>query len=208
MDPIDIETIKRRIKKSKPKPLDPMSKFAVIIPLIDIDGELNVIFELRAKDLRTQPGEVSFPGGRLEEGEGFKEAAIRETMEELNIGRDRIDILGQLDYLISYSNMVIYSFLARIDGINIGDIFPNIGEVDHIFTVPLKFFLENEPNGYYLDSEIKYNKEFPYNLIPNGKDYNFRNARRTIYFYEYGDYIIWGFTASLMKRFIDKIKAH
>ncbi len=36
-----------------------------------------------------------------------------------------------------------------------------------------------------------YNDEFPYNLIPDGKDYKFRKSRRTIYFYQYNDYIIW-----------------
>lgn len=205
---MDIETITKIIQKDKATNLETMSKFAVIVPLIEIDDELNVIFELRAKDMKTQPGEVSFPGGRLEEGESFKQAAIRETMEELNIPRDSIEVLGELDYLISYSNMVIHSFLGTISGVTVDNMLPNPGEVDHLFTIPLKFFLENEPNGYYLEIETKYNKEFPYNLIPNGKDYNFRKQKRTIYFYEYEGYIIWGFTASMIKNFIDKLKKH
>ena len=190
-----------------PEPLEKMAKFAVIIPIIKIGDELNIIFESRAKDLRTQPGEISFPGGKLEKGESFRQAAIRETMEELNISRNNINVLGEMDYLISYSNMEIHSFLATIDGVEVDEIFPNPGEVDHIFTVPLNFFLENEPNGYYLEMETKYNKEFPYNLIPNGEDYKFRKARRTIYFYQYNGYIIWGFTAAIMKNCIGKIKA-
>lgn len=207
LDSLNIEKIKNIIKNTKAKALDEITNFAVIIPLIKVDNELHVIFELRAKDMRTQPGEVSFPGGKLEEGESFQEAAIRETMEELNIGREKIEVIGELDYLISYSNMRINSFLANISGVDVDKILPNPGEVDHLFTVPLKFFLENEPNGYYLDLETKYNKEFPYSLLPNGKDYKFRKKRRTIYIYEYDGYIIWGYTASMLKSFIDKIKS-
>lgn len=183
-----------------------MSKFSVLVPFIKEEGKLNIIFELRAKDLRTQPGEVSFPGGRLEEGETFEEAAVRETMEELNIRRDNIDLIGEFDYLVSYSNMEIHSFIASISGVDVDKILPNPGEVDHLFTVPLEFFLNNEPNGYYLDLETRYNKDFPYNLIPNGKEYNFRSSKRTIYFYEYKDYIIWGYTASIIKHLIDELK--
>ena len=205
---LDIDNIKEIIEKKEPKALEAMSKFAVIIPLIEVEGELHVIFELRAKDMKSQPGEVSFPGGKLEEGETFKQAAIRETMEELNIERNSIEVIGELDYLVSYSNMQINSFLANISGVTVDSILPNPGEVDHLFTIPLKFFLKNEPNKYYLDLETAYNEGFPYNLIPNGKDYNFAKQRRTIYIYEYNDYIIWGFTASMMKNFIDKIKNH
>ncbi len=208
LDLLDIENIKKIIKKQRPDSLYSMSKFAVMIPLIKVNNELVVLFELRAKDLKTQPGEVSFPGGRLEKGESFKKAAIRETMEELNIERKNIEIINELDYLISYSNMKIHSFLGYISGVNVDSLLPNIEEVDHLFTVPLKFFLENEPNGYYLDLEIKYNKEFPYNLIPNGENYSFDKPKRAIYFYNYNDYIIWGFTASIMKSFIDKLKKY
>ena len=203
---LDIYDIKKAIENRKPKCLDEMSKFAVLVPFIKIDDELNIIFELRAKELRTQPGEVSFPGGRLEDGESFKQAATRETMEELNIKKDNIEIIGEFDYLISYSKMEIHSFIASISGVDVDKMIPNPGEVDHLFTVPLEFFLKNEPNGYYLDLETRYNKDFPYNLIPNGKDYNFRSSKRTIYFYEYNNYIIWGYTASIIKHLIDELK--
>nr|WP_300003637.1 CoA pyrophosphatase [Tissierella sp.] len=206
MKELDIYNIKKIIENRKPKCLEKMSKFSVLVPFIKEEGKLNIIFELRAKDLRTQPGEVSFPGGRLEEGETFEEAAVRETMEELNIRRDNIDLIGEFDYLVSYSNMEIHSFIASISGVDVDKILPNPGEVDHLFTVPLEFFLNNEPNGYYLDLETRYNKDFPYNLIPNGKEYNFRSSKRTIYFYEYKDYIIWGYTASIIKHLIDELK--
>ncbi len=70
-----------------------------MIPLIEIDGELHILDQRRAKTLRKQPYEVSFPGGAIDFGESPKEAAIRETSEELLIGRDKIEIIGDLTTL-------------------------------------------------------------------------------------------------------------
>lgn len=183
-----------------------MAEFAVLIPLIENNGQWEIIYEFRAMDMKSQPGEVSFPGGRLEEDETFKEAAIRETIEELNINRENINVLGELDYLISYANLEIHCFLATISGVNVDNIFPNPSEVDHLFTVPLQFILNTEPKGYELGMQTMYNEEFPYNLIPGGKNYNFRDSKRTIYFYQYNDYIIWGFTAAMTKHLSTLLK--
>lgn len=179
--------------------MEKMAEFAVLIPLINNKGKWEVIYELRAINMKSQPGEVSFPGGRLEKGETFKDAAIRETMEELNIDENNINVLGELDYLISYANLEIHCFLATISGLDVDNIIPNPSEVDHLFTIPLDFILNNDPKAYSLEMETKYNEEFPYNLIPNGKNYNFRKSKRSIYFYEYNDYIIWGYTATMTK---------
>ena len=62
--------------------------------------------------------------------------------------------------------------------------------MDHLFTVPLNYYLNTEPKGYDLEMQTKYSEEFPYNLIPGGKNYNFRKSERKIYFYQYNDYTI------------------
>ncbi len=194
---LNIEYIKDKLKERTPRSMEKIGRFAVLIPLIERNGQWEVIYEVRAIDMNTQPGEVSFPGGGLEKGESFKEAAIRETVEELNIEEENIKIIGELDYLISYADLEIHCFLATISGIDVDKVKPNPSEVDHLFTVPINFLLDNEPKAYSLEMETKYNEEFPYNLIPNGKNYNFRKSKRTIYFYEYKDYIIWGYTATM-----------
>jgi len=205
---MDIDKIKSKIKNINPKPLDINKRYAVLIPLIENNNRLEIIYEVRAKDLVTQPGEISFPGGEVESGETFEEAAIRETMEELNIDRENIEVLGELDYLISYAGLVIHCFVATISGINVDSLKPNPDEVDHLFTVPLSFFLEKDPDVYYLDITTVLNDEFPYNLIPNGRDYNWRVGKHSVMFYNYKDYIIWGFTARMTKELIDTIKGH
>ena len=203
---MDINIIRQAIKNKIPRVLDIVEDYAVLLPLVEIDGKWNIIFELRSMDLNTQPGEISFPGGGVEDGESFQEAAIRETIEELRIPISSIEVLGEMDYLISHSNISIHCFLGIISGVNVDNISPNPDEVDHIFTVPLQYFLDREPKEYSLNLETKYNAEFPYNLIPNGKDYKFRNIVNNIYFYEYYDYIIWGYTAKMMKSLIDMLK--
>lgn len=205
---MDIELIQERLKKRIPRPMEKMAEFAVLIPLINNKGKWELIYELRAMNMKSQPGEVSFPGGRLENGETFQEAAIRETIEELNIEEININILGELDYLVSYANLEIHCFLATISGVDVDKIYPNPAEVDHLFTIPLDFFLNNEPKAYSLEMETKYNEEFPYNLIPKGKDYNFRKSKRTIYFYIYNDYIIWGYTATMTKHLLELLRTY
>ncbi|NMA86826.1 MAG: CoA pyrophosphatase [Tissierellia bacterium] len=205
---MDIEYIKNKVHNRTPKPMDVKYRYAILVPIINNNNKLELIFQMRAKTLNRQPGEISFPGGQLEKDESFKEAAIRETVEELNILEENISIIGELDYIVSYYNSTVHAFLGTIDGVNIDEINPNKAEVDHIFTVPLDFFLENEPEIYHLDLLIQNSSEFPYNLIPNGEDYNWGRGKHIVHFYHYKDYIIWGYTAKVVKHLTDIIKSH
>lgn len=205
---VDLNDIIGKVNNRIPKPMDLIYKYSVLIPMIKSNDRWELIYELRAKTLKRQPGEISFPGGEVEKNETYREAAIRETTEELNIDENNIDVIGELDYFVSYHNSTIHSFLATIDGVNVDKIEPNKGEVDHIFTVPIDFFMENEPKVYYLDLHTSINRDFPYNLIPGGKNYNWQKGKHSVYFYRYNDYIIWGYTAKMTKHFIDIIKGH
>lgn len=203
---IDIKDIIEKVKDRVPQPLEIKREYAVVVPLINIEGSWEIIYEVRAKNLKRQPGEISFPGGKVEEKETYRDAAIREAMEELNIKRENINIVGELDYLLTRDNTTIHSFLAIIENIDIDDIKPSHEEVDHIFTVPIDFFVKNEPKLYYVELHPAISNDFPYNLIPNGKDYNWRIDKYSVYLYNYRDYIIWGYTAKMTKSFIDIIK--
>lgn len=204
---MDIDKIISKVEDYQPKPMDNKGEYAVLIPLILDDGQWEIIYEFRAMDLKRQPGEISFPGGRVEKGESFKQAAIRETMEELLIDRRNINLIGELNYLVSNGDYTIYCFMGLITGVDFNDIKPNKDEVDHIFTVPLEFLLNNSPDEYFLDLETKINDEFPYNLIPNGDQYKFSSSgKHSVLFYKYKDYNIWGYTAKMTRHFINIIK--
>lgn len=203
---MNIKDLTETIRSREPKPLDSIGKYSVLIPLVENGGRWEIIFELRSKTLKSQPGEVSFPGGRVEENESFEETAVRETMEELLIQRENIQVIGELDYLVSYSNFTIHCFLGIISGLDVDKIKPNEDEVDHLFTVPVEYLMKNQPKSYEMDLMTVANEEFPYSLLPNGKDYNFRKGKHVVLFYKYKDYIIWGFTARMTKHLVDLIK--
>lgn len=203
---MNIDFIVEKFKDRESKLLENKRQYAVLLPLIKIEGHWHIIYERRAKNLSANPGEVSFPGGGLEGLESFEEAAIRETMEELCIERENIEVLGKLDLLVSYANFLIQPFVGIISGINVDKIRPNKDEVDYIFTVPLEYLLENEPEKYNLDLQTVGSEEFPYYLIPNGKDYSFRSGKHSVLFYQCFNEIIWGHTAAITRNFIDIIK--
>ena len=202
---MNIEKIKNKIKNLEPKPIDDKYRFSVLVPLIEKNGELNLIYEVRSKTIR-QPGEISFPGGRIEEGENPAEAAVRETWEELGIHKDNIEVLSELDYATSKGGSFVYSFLGYVKNIDTSEILYSNDEVSDIFCVPLSFFLENEPEKYYMNYYPQADKDFPYNLISDGVNYNWGNLRYPVYFYKYGDYIIWGLTAKITYSFVKNIQ--
>ncbi|AYF53344.1 coenzyme A pyrophosphatase [Clostridium novyi] len=197
-----MNNIRSMFKDRKGKSIEKFRKSSVMILLTEEKGEIYLVFEKRALSLRKHPGDVSLPGGGIEEGETPKDAAIRETFEELNINKENFQFIGEMDYLITPFNSIIYAFVGRI---TTNLIYTNKNEVDHIFKVPLKFFLENKPKKYEGIIKQHYKEDFPFNLINGGKDYKFSSKTYYQYFYKYNEYIIWGFTAMIIKRFIDII---
>lgn len=72
---------------------------AVLALLTQADDTLSVLLTLRSNDLATHKGQLSFPGGKMEEGESYTEAALRETFEEVGIAPTHVHILGELSEL-------------------------------------------------------------------------------------------------------------
>lgn len=177
---------------------------AVMILLMEDLEELSIVFEVRAHKLRSQPGDVCLPGGKVELGEDPRETSIRETMEELNLQRDQIEFIGDMDYFISPYGNIIHAFVGKLKH---GEINPSKDEVHHVFKVPLKFLLEHEPLLYKMEIGPVNQEGFPFHLINKGKDYKFRKGYLDEYFYEYNDYVIWGFTAQIIKSFIEIIQS-
>ena len=176
---------------------------AVLIPLIEKNGGLEVLFEVRAASLHRQPGEVCFPGGACETDESHEQTAIRETSEELLISESQIQILAPLDYLETPGGITVWTFLGMIN--DYGGTFSK-DEVDHMFSVPLDWFLENEPERYLCTVHTVPNEDFPFHLVPGGREYHWKKGRYDVYFYQYEDEIIWGMTAKLLQAFVKLYK--
>lgn len=201
---MDSKSILKKIQNRVPDVLGSknFSKYSVLLPLIEKDGELHVLFEVRSHDLRSQPGEICFPGGRIDATDrSEEETAIRETTEEIGIVEEEISELVPLDYIVSPFGMIVYTFMGIID--SSVEFKPNPAEVDHVFTVPLSFFIENEPRIYRMNFEIQPEKSFPFDLISGGENYNWRTRDVDEFFYIYNDKVIWGLTAKILNHFIE-----
>ena len=120
---------------------------AILLPLIEVEGKDSLLFEVRSQQLDMQPGEVCFPGGRIEAGETPEEAAVREIWEELRVAQEQIEILGPLDRMVHFSGTV-YPLLGRVDSLALPNLKLNEDEVEEVFTVPLEFFLTHPGKQY------------------------------------------------------------
>lgn len=174
---------------------------AVTLPLVEQNGQYCILFQKRADKLIHQPGEISFPGGKIEpEDSSPQEAAIRETCEELGLKPEDIKVIAPLDIMVSPFNAIVYPFLAQI--VNPDIINPNPDEVDEIFYVPLEFFLKCDPLYKPIWITVSAPDDFPFDMIPQGKAYPFRKGILPQFFYVWEDRVIWGLTARILTHFL------
>lgn len=181
------------------KLLGDYKRAAVLIPLYNENGETYLLLEKRALTLRKQPGDMCFPGGKIEDGETPREAAIRETAEELNIKDDNIRIIGEMDYLVTHAGIIMYAFVGEVKEFPVN---PSKDEVDSVIKVPLSFLMANEPIKYGMEIGPYLKDDFPFQLIRGGKDYKFSKGFVPQYFYKFQGETIWGNTARLLSEFI------
>jgi peroxisomal coenzyme A diphosphatase NUDT7 len=205
MKKITIKDFEDTFRDRVPKSLGYYQYYAVLVPLVEKDGELYILYEVRSENLKKQPGEVCFPGGRIENEESAEECAVRETSEELNIKPEDIQIIAQMDFLHTYSNFTLYSLLGIIDYDVVSGMEVNQDEVKEVFLVPVSFLAENEPESYDYDVLPNIGPDFPYEKInlPNG--YNWRKGNSTVPIYRYGNRAIWGLTARITNHLMDLV---
>jgi 8-oxo-dGTP pyrophosphatase MutT (NUDIX family) len=202
---MDVKRFLKELGKRKPELMDSehFSKFAVFLPLLKKNDEYHLLFEIRSMQLRNQPGEICFPGGKMEpDDRTAKETALRETSEELGIPIASLSDIFPLDYMITgFGKRIIYPYVGVIE--HGEEIRPNPQEVENVFTVPLSYLQSVEPDCYKIDFKVAPEKNFPFHLIPGGKNYKWQIRQIKEYFYYYQDYVIWGLTASILKHFLD-----
>lgn len=159
----------------------------ILIPIYNLKGKWNIVLTKRTHTVETHKGEISFPGGTVDEEDSSLEAtAVRETKEEIGIPKKFISIVGKMSPLPTITGFLVHPFVAVItEDINF---VPSKGEVEKIITVPLSFFIKNSPEK---------------------KDgYNFMGINYKIYNYYFENEKIWGATARIIKYFIDVVKPY
>ncbi len=157
---------------------------AVMILIMNKGNEAHVFLTKRTDSVATHKGDVSFPGGSIDEGDSdAKAAALRETYEEAGISPDRIEIIGQFDEYYSVTGFHVSTIVGIID-------YPyqykiNTAEIEACFDAPLSIF---------------YNKE--YDRI---ESFEFNNRNIQVYYYSYEGFTIWGMTARILTEFAEKV---
>lgn len=167
----------------------PGGSSSVLIPVLIRNGEYHVLYEIRSPRLGTQPGEICFPGGRIEEGEDPEQAAVRETMEELCVREEQIEVIGTLEKVSGPGGTALYAFvgfLREYEGSYSKD------EVGQVFTLPLSWILETEPRLCRIPLERRMPPDFPYESVPGGRDYKWREQFTVIPFYPGAAPLFWG----------------
>lgn len=156
----------------------------VLVPLYLENGELHVVFTKRRDDLRRHPGEISFPGGRYDEGEDdLRATALREAQEEIGLPGDAVEIVGALQPTPTIATgYAVYPFVGLIEAGRSWILSPR--EVAAVIELPVTALLA----GYGRRRLIRRG-------LPIRTDT-----------YLVGEHLIWGATARILSDLFDRIE--
>lgn len=174
----DLNAVATRAEASQKRPA------AVLIPVVERDGHLSLFLTKRSARLRYHPGQISFPGGKVEPSDrDMLSAALREAEEEIGLANAEVDLLGALPSHETVTRFDVHPFLGRIS--SVFEPRPCAGEVAEVFEVPLSHVTRAE------------------NFIVH--DRMWKGQVRRYYAVPYGPYYIWGATARILRQLADTL---
>lgn len=157
---------------------------AVLVPIVRVEPEAMIVLTERSNHLPSHAGQVAFPGGKIDPGDGGPlGAALREAAEEIALAPDKVEPLGYGDpYLTNsgYRIVPVVALVADTDGLT-----PNPREVDDIFLVPLRYLMTPGNHG-------RGSREW-------------QGRRRYFYTMPYRDRFIWGITAGIIRGLFERL---
>lgn len=169
-------------ERESPEPLEGQRRAAVLVPLFVRDGALRVLFTRRTETVEHHRGQISFPGGVEEEADETAFAtAVRETEEELGIPAGAVRLIGPLTALTTVTDFFVEPFVGAIPYPHV--LKPAEAEIAEVIEAPLAAFLDPKA----LETKVLPEREEP------------------VLFYHYGDHVIWGATARMLKELLDAL---
>ncbi|SRR6266566_5113386 len=162
-------------------------KSSVLLGLFDQHNETYLTFIRRASTLRTHSGEIAFPGGAVDHSDVSPVAtALREAQEEIGLDPSVVEVLGVLRPVFTVvSNFLIIPIVAHLPR-GLGTIQLQASEVAEIILLPLQGLAD--PAIYHTEKWIR-------DGLPH-----------TVYFYDYGQYRIWGATARILNALLELLR--
>ena len=145
----------------------------MLVPLVERPEGLCLLYEVRADTLAASRGRCA----SLEEGwrvRNRRRNALRRTWEELGIPREKIRILGRLDFIAHRANFILYPVLALVEEEAVDGLHLNPDEVAEVFQVPLEHLRNEPPLEYHYDLIPRPDENFPYELIGIPRDYRWQ----------------------------------
>lgn len=169
------------LNKDRPLPADSLREAGVLIAIVD-DEVPRVILTKRSSALKHHPGQISFPGGKVERSDAnVVDAALREALEEISL--TGVDVIGQL---APHETVTGFRVTPVIGLVSLGcDLIPDEREVAEVFDVPLSHLLE--PANYMVESRL------------------WRKQARYYFTIPWGPYYIWGATARMLRALADRM---
>lgn len=154
---------------------------AVLILLFEKDDQLNIVLTMRTNSVKHHKGQVSFPGGTRDTADAtIIDTALREAYEEIGLMQNDVEVLGILNDFHTPSGFCITPIVGYLPFHS--SFVLNKIEVSDIFHVPLSFFLDSRNERVELSKQS--------------------DKMKSVYFYNYGKYEIWGATAEILRIFL------
>lgn len=165
---------------------DPATRGSAVLACVwEEESGAHLLLTRRSTGLRAHSGEVSFPGGRRDEGETLVEAALREAAEEVALDPSTVEVLGELDHLRTItSGSFIVPFVGVVPGRPTG-LRPNPGEVDAVLFVPFHELLLDE---VYREERWSWDGDIVH--------------ERRIFFFELVGDTLWGATGAMVRQLL------
>ena len=165
----------------------PLTPAAVLFPIVLRDNGQTVLLTQRTAHLKDHAGQISFPGGRVEEEDQSPvHTALRETEEEIGLAREHVEVLGFLPEYRTGTGFRVTPVVALVKPPF--ELALDPFEVAEAFEVPLAFLLD--PANHKRHS------------------LHYRGALRHFFAMPYGDYFIWGATAGMIRSLTERLGLH
>ena len=200
----DLEHLRRRYADHVPGLLGARHSYAVLCLLVERPDGLHLLFEVRSAALHRQPGEVCFPGGRMEAGETPEQCALRETWEELGIPPEDIRLLGRADFLHLRSEALMHPVLGQVAPAALERLRLNPAEVRQTFLVSLDWLAAHPPEVYRYPLLPVGAEQFPYARVQAPPDYRWTPGQVEVPVYDGLPYPLWGLTARITRHVVQR----